>query len=116
MFFILRFFVERTELFKAYFMKKQVPNFIKQSRLKKVQKEQTIVADELNKAKVGCILNVLVDYFDENIGVFVGRDQNNSPQVDYTIQIVDNNNIIVGNFYNVKITNYINGVFEGEVV
>lgn len=106
----------REEKTKAYFMKKQVPNFIKQSRLKKVQKEQTIVADELNKAKVGCILNVLVDYFDENVGVFVGRDQNNSPQVDYTIQIVDNNNIIAGNFYNVKITNYINGVFEGEVV
>lgn len=106
----------REEKTKAYFMKKQVSNFTKKHRLKKVQKAQLEVAEQINISKIGTVVKVLIDYFDETKGVFVGRDQNNSPQVDYNIQIVDNNNIMSGNFYNVKITNYVDGYFEGEVV
>ena len=106
----------REEKTKAYFMNKQVSNFTKKHRLKKIQKAQLAVAEQINQSKVGSIVKVLIDYFDETKGVFVGRDQNNSPQVDYNIQIVDNNNIMSGNFYDVKIIGYANGNFEGEVV
>ncbi len=106
----------REEKTKAYYMKKQVPNFIKKKRIKIIEKAQQGVADKLNLARINQIVKVLVDEFDPNTGYFIGRDEFNSPNVDFFIEINDNNNIECGKFYNVKITNYENRIFKGEIV
>lgn len=105
----------REEKTKAYYMLGQVPNFIKKHRLKKIEKVQQEVADNLNNARVGQVVKVLIDYFDENNGNFYGRDEYQSPQVDFIFEIEDNNNIECGKFYNVKILSYNDGVFKGEI-
>ena len=106
----------REEKTKAYYMKKQVPNFIKKKRIKIIEKAQQGVADKLNLARINQIVKVLVDEFDPNTGYFIGRDEYNSPNVDFFIEINDNNNIECGKFYSVKITNYENRIFKGEIV
>lgn len=106
----------REEKTKAYFMKHQVPNFIKKHRLKVIQKAQEIVSDELNKQRLNQVVQVLVDSFDENTGYFVARDMYNSPDVDFCIMIKDNSKIEIGKMYNVKLTDYINRIFVGEIV
>ena len=106
----------KEEKTKAFYMKKQVLNFIKKLRLKKIQSVQEQVADELNMSRIGQIVRVLVDKFDEFSGVFVGRDQFNSPEVDFFIEIQDNGNVECGKFYNVKIVDYKNKVFKGEIL
>lgn len=106
----------REEKTKAYYMKKQVFNFVKMKRLKKIQKIQEQIADNLNKKRIGEVVRVVVDNFDETTGYYNGRDQYNSPDVDFFIQICDDNNISVGNIYNVKITDYIDRMFKGEIV
>ena len=105
----------REEKTKAYYMRGQVPNFIKKHRLKKIEKVQQEVADNLNNARVGQVVKVLIDYFDETNGNFYGRDEYQSPQVDFIFGIQDNNNIECGKFYNVKILSYNDGVFKGEI-
>ncbi len=105
----------REEKTKAYYMLGQVPNFIKKHRLKKIEKVQQEVADNLNNARVGQVVKVLIDYFDETNGNFYGRDEYQSPQVDFIFEIQDNNNIECGKFYNVKILSYNDGVFKGEI-
>ena len=106
----------REEKTKAYFMKNQVPKFIKNRRLKKIQQVQQIVATNNNLSRIGQVVRAAVDRFDETKGVYIARDQFNSPDVDFYIELVDNNNITCGEFYNVKLVNYINGAFEGEVL
>ena len=106
----------REEKTKAYFMKHQVPNFVKKHRLKIVQKIQKKIADENNMSRLGQVVQVIVDRFDENIGCYIGRDQFSSPTVDFEILIKDNNNVQIGNIYNVKLVDYINLDFVGEIV
>ena len=105
----------REEKTKAYFMKKQIPNFIKKLRLKKIEKAQEQVANELNKARVGQIVRILIDYYDDSNGFYYGRDEYQSPQVDFIFEVEDNNKIECGMFYNIKIIGYNNGVFKGEI-
>ncbi len=105
----------REEKTKAYYLKGQVPNFIKKLRLKKAQKIQGRIATELNNNRVGQVTKVLIDYFDECNGNFYGRDEFQSPEVDFIFEIEDNGKIECGKFYNIKIIGYNNGVFKGEI-
>ena len=111
--FLLFYKEEKT---KAFFMKKQIPNFIKKFRLKKIQKVQDDVVDELNRNRVGQVVKVLIDKFDETNGFFIGRDEFNSPEVDFFIEIEDNGNVECGKFYNVKIIDYADKIFKGEIL
>ncbi len=104
----------REDKTKAYYLK-QVPKYKKQKRLKKILKVQKYVSDELNKKRIGEVVEAVVDYYDENLGCFIARDQFSSPQVDFYIKLKDNN-LVVGQFYNVKIIDYIDDEFEGEIV
>lgn len=106
----------KEEKTKAFYMKKQVPNFIKKRRLNKIQKLQQQIADNLNKKRINQVVKVLIDEFDTNSGFYIGRDEFNSPGVDFCIEILDNNNVECGQFYNVKLTDYSNGIFKGEII
>lgn len=108
----------REEYTKAYYMKKQVPNFIKKSRLKKVQKIQEEIANELNLQLMNSVQKVLIDEFDITTGNFLGRTQFNSPNVDYYVIIpqTDNKLVEIGSFVQVKFTEYSNYSFKGEIL
>ncbi len=106
----------REEKTKAYYMKGQNFEFVKKRRVKIAQAVQTKIANELGKAKIGNICEVVIDNFDEENKKFIGRDEFNSFEVDFIFAIDYNENIHIGDFVNVKITDYENGVFKGEIV
>ncbi len=99
----------REENTPSYFMDGQVREFVKKRRLKKVQRIQNKIATSHAKEKVGQEFLALVDFFDEEKGVFVGHTEFLSPTVDFGVEIVDNGNIKAGEFVKVRFTD-----FDGE--
>ncbi len=107
----------REENTPSFYMDKQISTRTKMSRLKKIKKIQTCVSTEKAKQKMGQVFKVLIDYFDENKGVFVGHTEFLSPTVDFGVEIVDNGNVKVGDFVQAKFvdfdgTNYIGECYE----
>lgn len=99
----------------SYFMKGQVPNFIKQLRLKKVQSVQEKIAFERAKRELSRKTKVLVDAFDDESGLFVGHTDFLSPLVDFNVKIVDNGNVEIGKMYDVILTDFDGNSYEGEI-
>jgi len=99
----------------SYYMDGHLKDRTKQSRLKKIQKIQQQVILQHAKQKIGQICVVLVDYFDETRGNFVGHTEFLSPTVDFGVEIVDNGNMKVGDFVEVKIFDFDGENYKGEI-
>lgn len=99
----------------SYFMKKHKFEWVKSKRLKNVQKIQSSIADELNKKKIGQVVEVMIDSFDEINNCFVGHDKNNSPEIDFMTLVQTDKQLCFGQIVKVKIINYINKYFIGEI-
>ena len=105
----------REEKTKAYYMKKQVPNFIKKNRLKKIVKIQNTVFNNYNLKQLGTIQKVMIDTFEN--GQYIGHTQKDAPMVDFIIEIDGNCNkdIRIGQIYDVELIEMINRGFKGEI-
>lgn len=99
----------------SYFMKGQIPNFVKRSRLKKVQKVQEKIAAERAKSEIGRTVEILVDAFDDESGLFVAHTNFLSPLVDFNVKIVDNGSVEIGKTYNAVLTDFCANSYEGEI-
>lgn len=97
----------------SFYMKGQVPNLIKKLRFKKIQKLQNKVASQNAKEMIDKTYKVLVDYFDQNTGDYVGHTEFFSPTVDFGVEIEDNGNINIGEFVNVKFVDFDGQNFKG---
>ncbi len=106
----------REENTPSYFMDKQISQRKKMHRLKKIQKIQNNIATEKAKAVMGQEFLVLVDYFDESNGVFVGHTEFLSPTVDFGVEIVENDKVKMGEFVKVKFFDFDGENFKGECV
>lgn len=104
----------REENTPSYFMKGQLSNFTKQRRFKKISHIQTKVASEKARERIGKVYKVLIDYFDETKGVYVGHTEFLSPTVDFGVEIEDNRNIEVGKFVQAKFVDFDGENFKGE--
>lgn len=100
----------------SYFLKGHLRNFVKQRRLKKIRKVQNAIAEKKALVEIGKIHKVLVDSFDETTGEFVGHSEFLSPTVDFDVRFVDNGNIKLATFVNVKIYDFDGKSFKGEIV
>ena len=87
-----------TYAFKHY--KDDVPDDVKQARADQVMAIQEGISAEVNKAKIGQTLRVMIDRREDDH--FIGRTQFDSPEVDP--EVVVHGNAKVGEFCNVKIT------------
>lgn len=104
----------REENTPSYYMDGQIREWTKRRRLKKIQKLQSKVASQKAKEKMGKVFKVLVDYFDETKGVYVGHTEFLSPTVDFGVEIVDNENVKVGQFVTVKFVDFDGENYKGE--
>lgn len=104
----------REENTVSYFMDGQIRERTKLFRLKKIKKIQAKVVLEKIKAQIGQVFDVLVDYFDETTGNFIGHTEFLSPTVDFGIEIVHNSHIKVGDFVKVKIFDFDGSNLKGE--
>ncbi len=97
----------------SFFMDGQLSNFTKKRRFKKITKLQTKVASENAKERIGKVFKVLIDYFDETKGVYVGHAEFLSPTVDFGVEIEDNKNVETGKFVDVKFVDFDGQNFKG---
>lgn len=100
----------------SFFMKKQVPEFIKRRRLKKITKIQNDIVTEKAKEKIGQTVEVLVDSFDPQTGEYMGHSQKMSPLVDFNVKFVDNGNVKCYTYVKVKIYDFDGNDYKGEIV
>lgn len=78
-----------------------IPQEVKQERLDYLMRVQEGIAAEINEAKVGQVLEVVIDREDDDF--YIGRTQFDSPEVDPEVLINKSKPLSVGEFYKVQI-------------
>ncbi|MDD3166549.1 MAG: TRAM domain-containing protein, partial [Bacteroidales bacterium] len=79
-----------------------VPDDVKKDRLDRLMLLQQDISEEINTAKVGSTLRVIIDREEEDY--FVGRTEYDSPEVDPEVFVEKNALLKPGHFYAVEIT------------
>lgn len=100
----------------SYNLENQVPEKVKDKRLKQVEKIQEKIAEENNKKYIGEIFKVIIDSYDSENKLFVGRPYFSAPEIDFQILFTSFSHLTkVGAFADVKILDFKQGYFIGEV-
>ena len=79
-----------------------IPAEVKQRRLDEIMELQEQISLDVNEAKVGSTMRVIIDSEDEEY--YVGRTEFDSPEVDPEVLIAKNQPLTIGEFYDVTIT------------
>ena len=79
-----------------------IPADVKQSRLDEIMELQEQISLEVNEAKVGSTMRVIIDSEDEEY--YIGRTEFDSPEVDPEVLIAKKQPLTIGEFYDVTIT------------
>ena len=104
----------REEHTKSYYMKGQVPKFIKNHRLKSIQKIQSQILIENQYHFIGKVLECVCEkQLDDNVYLF--RSEYNSPNVDTYIYVKSEKPLDLFDYYKIKITGLIGEDLEGEI-
>jgi len=90
-----------------------IPQEVKLARAEEIMAIQQEIAFEINQQKIGSVLKVLIDRKEGDH--FVGRTEYDSPEVDGEV-LVSGKNLVVGTFYQVKITDAEEFDLYGEIV
>jgi len=91
-----------------------IPADVKQKRLDRIMALQEEISLELNEAKTGHTLKVIID--SEGDDYYVGRSEFDSPDVDPEVLVKKSSKLDVGEFYHVKITEAFPFELVGEIV
>lgn len=86
----------------AYDMQNQIDDDVKVRRQEVLMNKQYSITEELNKQRIGRIYKVIIDTFDGE--KYVGRSYMDSPEIDSGIIFTCDNNLNIGDFVNVEIT------------
>jgi ribosomal protein S12 methylthiotransferase len=99
----------------AFPLKDDVPAKVKQDRADRLMMLQQEISFELNQAKEGKMFKTIIDKKEGDY--YIGRTEFDSPEVDQEVLInAENNDLTIGNFYDVKISKA--GFYDvyGEVI
>lgn len=91
-----------------------IPFEVKQARVDQLMEIQQQISEELNRAKIGSVLRVIIDR--EEGDCYVGRTEFDSPEVDPEVLISKNKILNIGEFYEVKIVDAEAFELMGEVL
>lgn len=91
-----------------------IPFEVKQARVDQLMEIQQQISEELNRAKIGAVLRVIIDR--EEGDCYVGRTEFDSPEVDPEVLIPKNKILNIGDFYDVKIVDAEAFELFGEVL
>jgi len=92
-----------------------VPEEVKRERKARVMELAQRLSLEKNRAKVGRVLDVILDEPADEPGVFVGRSYADSPGIDGTVRVTSDGTVRVGEIVPVRITAADVYDLEGEV-
>ena len=87
---------------------------VKEERLSKLMEVQEEIALTVNEAKIGETLKVVID--SEVTDYYIGRTEFDSPDVDCEVLISKDKDLLIGSFYNVKITSAMPFDLMGTIV
>lgn len=90
---------EGTYSYKHY--QDEIPRETKEERLDAIMRIQERISAEINMAKTGKTFKVILDREEDDF--YVGRTEYDSPEVDPEMLIYKTNQLIPGNFYDVKV-------------
>ncbi len=105
---------EEDGTYSACHYQDDVPYEVKQHRLDKLMRVQQNISAEIEAAKIGQVLRVIIDR--EEGEWYVGRTEFCSPEVDPEVLIPVDAALTIGEFYNVHITDAEEFDLYGEVV
>lgn len=97
-------------------MPDQVPEKVKQKRLIKLVKLQKSIVKENNKKLIGKTVSVCYEGIDYEKGMFFGRTEYQSPEIDTLVYFKSTEMAEIGCFYNVKIKKVSGYDLVGEIV
>ena len=98
----------------AYDMQNQIDDDVKVRRQEVLMNKQYSITEELNKQRIGRIYKVIIDTFDGE--KYVGRSYMDSPEIDSGIIFTCDDNLNIGDFVNVEITDYNGYDLIGEAI
>ena len=99
----------------SYDYPNQVEEKIKDKRLKKIQDLQENIATKNNKSLIGNTYKIICDEYDSKHNFYVGRPYFSAPDIDFQVLFSSYKKVKVGSFIDVKITDFSEGYFIGEV-
>ena len=94
----------------------QVPEELKRERYERLMAVQQEISSDINRKKVGQVLDVLVDDFGEFPGEVVGRTKVDAPGIDGTVLVTGDGTTKIGDIVKVKITGATAYDLTGEAV
>ena len=84
-------------------------------RAEMVELIQEDIMDQYNQARIGTVMEVLVDGYDEEQEQFYGRTYADSPDVDGKVWIASDEPVQIGSFIQVHIDSVVDGDLAGYV-
>lgn len=88
----------------AFDMKNQIDEDVKKRRQEVLMNAQFFITEASNKSRVGNVYKVIVDSFAD--GKYTGRSYMDSPEIDSGIIFTSNKKLNIGDFVDVKITDF----------
>ena len=98
----------------AFNLKGQILKSIKLKRQKEISLLQSHIMEENNKKFIGNTIDVLVEGFHNEYGVYFGRSRMDSVEIDGTVMFESDEDIPFGDIVNVKITDALEYDLVGE--
>lgn len=98
----------------AFDFENQIDDKVKKRRAEVIMDIQYSITEKANKQRVGNVYKVIIDDFTDS--GYIGRSYLDSPEIDSGIIIKTNNALKIGDFADVKITDYDGYDLIGELV
>lgn len=109
-------YCEEEGTYAANHLPDTIPADVKQQRLDRLMAVQEEIAAEVAAAKVGSVVRVIIDSYDESRGVYEGRSEYDSPEVDPCVYVSSEKPLEIGRIYDVEITGSEFFDLEGRVL
>lgn len=94
-------------------MEDQIEEEVKVQRMDSIMMTQQLISAEINKNKIGREYDVLIE--SKGKGQYIGRNSEMAPEIDGEVY-VKGNNLVVGTFVKVKITDAMEYDLVGEII
>lgn len=109
------FTYSKEENTSAYNMPNHIDEEIKEIRRDKIMELQKNISENIMASKIGNIYEVLIEeYIDDN--TYAGRTYMDSPEIDGVVYVNTNTDLNIGDFVNVKVTEYLEYDLIGELI
>lgn len=110
------FTYSREEDTPAYDFDDQIDEQVKQDRYDIIMREQLAINEALNEKKIGNVIDVLVEDYDEVSQAYYGRSEADAPDIDGKVYfIAKRNSVNIGDFVKLKITSVCDYDLVGEL-